>query len=370
MAAMLEKTPLWQWHRDAGAKMVPFAGYDMPVQYPDGVLKEHLHTRARAGLFDVSHMGQAWLTAANGSDPALSLEKIVPGDIRNLAPGKIRYTILLNENGGAVDDLMVTRIDEKTLFLVVNAACKDKDYAYIRKSLPDIHLSPIEDRALLALQGPLAENALKQLCPGASQLGFMSFAPLAIDGNKCFVSRSGYTGEDGFEISIPAGQATDIALRLANNPDVRPAGLGARDSLRLEAGLCLYGHELDDTTSPVEANLKWTIAKHRREKGGFAGSARIIDELKNGPKRLRVGLRPCDRAPVREPAELCDETGKKVGFVTSGGFGPSLNAPVAMGYVTVASAKTGTRLFATVRDTPRAVEVANLPFIPANYKKD
>lgn len=350
--------------------MVPFASYDMPVQYPDGVLKEHLHTRAKAGLFDVSHMGQAWLTAADGGDPALLLERIVPGDIRDLAPGKIRYTLLLNDAGGAIDDLMVTRIDAKTLFLVVNAGCKAKDYAYIRKALPSARLTPIGDRALVAMQGPLAAAALARLCPSASDLSFMSFARLSIGGHDCLVSRSGYTGEDGFEISVPASHAVDLAQQLTRNPDVRPAGLGARDSLRLEAGLCLYGHELDDTISPVEANLKWTIPKRRREEGGFAGSARILDELKRGPSRLRVGLRPLDRAPVREPAELCDDNGRKIGIVTSGGFGPSLNAPVAMGYVEPAFAKAGTRLQATVRGTPRAVEVVALPFIPANYKKD
>ena len=363
-----KKTPLWQWHRDLGAKMVPFAGYDMPVSYPDGVLKEHLHTRSGAGLFDVSHMGQAFLSA--DTDPALLLEQITPGDLRDLAPGRIRYTLLLNEHGGVIDDLMVTRVDAKTLYLVVNAGCKEKDFAYIRKMLPSARLSRLEDRALLALQGPRAEKALAALAPEVAAMTFMTWIKTQIEGRECYVSRSGYTGEDGYEISTPGDGAVALADRLLKNADVRPAGLGARDSLRLEAGLCLYGHELDENTTPVEANLKWAIGKRRREEANFAGAATIMAQMKQGTTRLRVGIRPLDRAPVRENTDLTDGTGKKAGVVTSGGFGPSLNAPVAMAYVESAQAKTGTRLFALVRGTPRAVEVCPLPFVQTNYKKD
>lgn len=364
----IHKTPLWQLHRDLGAKMAPFAGYDMPVQYPDGVLKEHLHTRSHAGLFDVSHMGQAWLSAK--TDPALLLEQIVPGDIRDLEAGKTRYTLLLNDEGGTVDDLMVTRVDPKTLFLVVNAGCKDKDFAYIRQRLPQAKLAYLESRALLALQGPKAETVLAGFSPIAASMKFMSWIKTNIDGHECYISRSGYTGEDGFEISVPGDYAVTFAKKLLADESVKPIGLGARDSLRLEAGLCLYGHELDETTTPVEANLKWVIGKRRREEANFAGAKTIMTQMKEGTKRLRVGIRPLDRAPVREHTDLHDEAGNKIGAVTSGGFGPSLNAPIAIAYVAADFAKIGTKMSAMVRGTPRAVEVAPLPFVQTNYKKD
>ena len=364
----IEKTSLWQLHRDLGAKMVPFAGYDMPVQYPDGVLKEHLHTRSAAGLFDVSHMGQAWLSS--DTDPALLLEQIVPGDIRDLEPGKIRYTLLLNDAGGVIDDLMVTRVDAKTLFLVVNAACKEKDFTYISKMLPKAKLERLETRALLALQGPKAQDVLAKIVPAVTAMKFMEWIRAKIDGHECYISRSGYTGEDGFEISIPNDRAISFAKKLLENTAVKPIGLGARDSLRLEAGLCLYGHELDETTTPVEANLKWVIGKRRREEANFAGAVKIMTQMKDGTLRLRVGIKPLDRAPVREHTDLLDDAGNKIGEVTSGGFGPSVNGPVAIGYVQTGFAKIGTKLSALVRGTPRNVEVAPLPFVQTNYKKD
>jgi aminomethyltransferase len=362
---VLQTTPLHALHLARGAKMVAFAGYDMPVQYADaGVLKEHLFTRSSAGLFDVSHMGQAFLTGVE--DPASLLEKIVPGDIAGLAPGKTRYTVLLNDKGGIVDDLMVTRLDAKTLFLVVNAACKDKDFALIRKAAgAAAKLEILADRALIALQGPETEEVLSVFYPDVRDMAFMTFRAF----DTVFITRSGYTGEDGFEISVPAARAVDFVDSLLKDGRVKPAGLGARDSLRLEAGLCLYGHDLDEVTTPVEANLKWTIGKKRRERGDFAGARVILEQLEKGPPRLRVGLRPQDRAPVREGTELLSPDGKRIGIVTSGGFGPTLDAPVAMGYVETDFAGTGTALTAMVRGTARPCVVADLPFIPARYKK-
>jgi aminomethyltransferase len=367
MTPPLSKTPLWQLHVDAGGKMVPFAGYDMPVQYADmGVLKEHVQTRTSAGLFDVSHMGQCVLT---GDDPAASLEKIVPGDIKGLDPFRMRYTVLLNDDGGIVDDLMVTRWDDRTLFLVVNAACKDKDFAWIRKKIGgETQLQYLGDRALLALQGPKAEAVAARFFPEAKTLSFMQACKVKYEGHEIFLSRSGYTGEDGFEISVPAAAAA-FAKKLLAESEVRWIGLGARDSLRLEAGLCLYGHDLDEHTTPIEANLKWTIPKRRREERNFAGAARIMAQLETAPARLRVGIRPDGRAPIREGAELFSG-GEKIGTVTSGGFGPTFDGPVAMGYVRSDLAKTGTKLEAMLRGTPRPVEVAALPFVKNNYKKD
>ncbi|MDP2204838.1 MAG: glycine cleavage system aminomethyltransferase GcvT [Alphaproteobacteria bacterium] len=369
-AELLHKTPLHALHVSLGGKMVPFAGYDMPVQYGDmGVLKEHLHTRSHAGLFDVSHMGQAVLTAKDG-DPARILEKLVPGDIAGLSAGQMRYTVLLNDKGGIVDDLMVTRWDERTLLLVVNAACKDKDFAYIRAKIgAETHLEYLGDRALLALQGPKAERALSALIPDAARLFFMTSFKTVYKGQPLYISRSGYTGEDGYEISLPAAFAESFTRELLANDDVKLIGLGARDSLRLEAGLCLYGHDLDEDTTPVEANLKWTIAKRRREEANFAGAEVILKQLADGTARLRVALKPEGKAPVREGAEI-HAGGKKIGMVTSGGFGPTADAPVAMGYVDAAYAKNGTAVDAMVRGTPRPCTVAAAPFVKHNYKKD
>jgi aminomethyltransferase len=370
----LKRTPLYALHVELGAKMVPFAGYEMPVQYPPGILKEHLHTREKAGLFDVSHMGQALLVADDGrhETAARSLEALVPADILNLAPGRQRYTQLLNENGGTIDDLMVTRPAEPeragTLILVVNASRKEIDYAHISARLPTgVHIRPQPDRALLALQGPAAQSVMASLGSGAASLGFMQAGSARIGPFACHVSRSGYTGEDGFEISVAAGDAVALARLLLEQERVQAIGLGARDSLRLEAGLCLYGHELDETISPIEAGLAWSIQKRRREEGGFPGAGRIQRELREGPARLRVGIRPDGRAPAREGTEILDQSGDKAGIVTSGGFAPTLNAPVAMGYIAAKLASPGTPVSLVVRGKPLAARIASLPFVAHRY---
>lgn len=366
----LLKTPLHALHLAHGGKMVPFAGYDMPVQYDGfGVMKEHLHTRSEAGLFDVSHMGQVLLSSKT-TDPAIALEKLVPGDITGLLPFQMRYTLLLNENGGIIDDMIVTRLDERTLFIVVNASCKDKDIAYLQTHLgSDVALMPLPDRALLALQGPRATDALMAISDSCSDLMFMSACETHHDVfGDLFITRSGYTGEDGFEISVDADQAVALAEKLLENPHVKLIGLGARDSLRLEAGLCLYGHDIDDQTSPVDANLKWTVPKRRRAEKNFTAADKIIAALESGPSRLRVGIKP-DGAPLREGVELYAKDGKKIGRITSGGYSPSLAAPIAMGYVDTAFAATGTEIEADLRGTKRACTIASLPFIQTRYKK-
>ncbi len=348
--APLLRTPLYDLHVSLGAKMVPFAGYEMPVQYPLGVLKEHLWTREKAGLFDVSHMGQAALIAADGKfeTAARLLETLVPADIQSLKVGQQRYSQFLGPDGGILDDLMITRPmapnAEGVLFLVVNAGCKDADYAHIAKHLPaGVRLEIMPDRALLALQGPAAGDVMAKLSPEAGALSFMAARSTRIGPIDCHVSRSGYTGEDGYEISVPEKSAVDLAKLLMSDERVQPIGLGARDSLRLEAGLCLYGHDIDTTTSPIEAGLQWSIQKRRRIEGGFPGAARIQKELADGPSRLRVGIKPDGRAPAREGTEIVDGTGAKIGVITSGGFGPSVNGPVAMGYVAAVHAKPGTQ---------------------------
>ncbi len=368
----LKCTPLFALHQELGAKMVPFAGYEMPVQYPLGVLKEHLHTRAKAGLFDVSHMGQAFLTGPDHETAAAALEALVPGEIAKLGPGRQRYTMLLNEAGGIVDDLMVTRPvsedDDGRLMLVVNAACKTQDYAHMQARLPDnVKLEPAGDRALLALQGPAAAAVMGHWCPQAPGLGFMSACGAEFDGIDCHISRSGYTGEDGYEISVAASKAEQLARILLSHDDVEAIGLGARDSLRLEAGLCLYGHDIDETTSPVEAGLVWSIAKRRRAEGGFPGAARIARELRDGPGRLRVGIQPEGKAPAREGTEVLDESGASIGLVTSGGFGPSAAGPVAMGYVQSAQARPGTGVNLMVRGSARPARIVELPFVQHRY---
>jgi aminomethyltransferase len=373
----LKQTPLHALHVSLGAKMVPFAGYEMPVQYATGVLKEHLHTRKLAGLFDVSHMGQIALRAASGSvaDPARALERLVPQDILGLAPGRQRYAQFTNEAGGILDDLMVANFGDH-LFLVVNAACKEADEAHLRAQLSDVcAIKPMPGRALLALQGPKAESVLAKFCADAPTMRFMDAGPRKVAGFDCFVSRSGYTGEDGFEISVPAEQAEQLARLLLAETDVLPIGLGARDSLRLEAGLCLYGHDIDTTTTPVEAALEWSIQKSRRtggaRAGGFLGAETILGEFDKGAPRRRVGLRAESRAPVREGAALfADSTStEQIGTVTSGGFGPSLNAPVAMGYVPATLASVGTQVFAEVRGQRLPLKVAATPFVPNTYKR-
>jgi aminomethyltransferase len=383
----LKKTPLHGLHLSLGAKMVEFAGYEMPVQYADGVLKEHLWTRTRAGLFDVSHMGQAFLRTTRHSlgsdaahdDVADAIETLLPGEIRKLKKGAMRYSALLNDEGGVLDDLMVTRPlrddQQGRLFLVVNAACKDQDFALIRKRLSaraeleicDASNEFAGSRALIALQGPKAAAALESLVPGVARQPFMSMAPGEWKGAYLIVSRCGYTGEDGFEISIRDERAEEFARALLEHPDVKPIGLGARDSLRLEAGLCLYGHDLDTTTSPVEGNINFILGKRRKEEAAFPGVARILRELKDGPARLRVGLLPEGRAPAREGTQIVDAAGAEIGVVTSGGFGPTLGGPLAMGYVASAHAKTGTLVQLVVRGKPLPAKIVDMPFVPHNY---
>ena len=368
----LEATPLDAEHRRVGARMVPFAGYSMPVQYRDGIIAEHRHTREAAGLFDVSHMGQAFLIGPDHATTAAALEALTPGDFQGLGPGRQRYTLLLNDAGGIVDDLMVTRsasaADDGRLMLVVNASRKAVDYDFIRARLPsDVRLEAAGDRALLALQGPQAATVMGRHAPTAVALGFMRASAMRFDGIDCHVSRSGYTGEDGFEISVQADRAAEIWRALLAEPEVRPVGLGARDSLRLEAGLCLYGHDIDETTSPVEAALEFALPKRRLEEGGFPGHARIIRERAEGPSRLRVGIRLSGRTPAREGTPIEDGRGIRVGAVTSGGFGPTVGAPIAMGYVARAAAETGTPLSLIVRDKPQPATVADLPFVPHRY---
>ncbi len=361
--AALARTPLHGLHVALGAKMVPFAGYDMPVQYPAGIIAEHLHTRAQAGLFDVSHMGQV---RVRGKDPAAAFEALVPGDIRGLAPFRQRYTQFTNDAGGILDDLMVTRWGDD-LFVVVNAACKAQDIAHMQARLAGARVEPLADRALLALQGPAAAAVLARLAPGCATQKFMSLAEHEILGVRCIVTRSGYTGEDGYEISVPDQAAERLAKRLLDEPEVKPIGLGARDSLRLEAGLCLYGHDIDTATTPVEAGLVWSIGKRRREEGGFPGAAVIREQLAKGTRRKRVGILPEGRAPARDGTEITDAGGRKLGAVTSGGFGPSVNGPIAMGYVETAAAATGTPLDLVVRGTPRPAKVAAMPFVAQRY---
>jgi aminomethyltransferase len=372
----LPRTPFYDLHVSLGAKMVPFAGYEMPVQYPLGVLKEHLWTREKAGLFDVSHMGQAALVAADGKHDTVArfLETLVPADIHSLKIGQQRYTQFLAGDGGILDDLMVTRPmaphAEGVLLLVVNAGCKDADYAHISKHLPTgIKLEVMADRALLALQGPAAGAVVATLSADAAALGFMTARSTRLGAFDCHVSRSGYTGEDGYEISVPEKSAVALARLLMSDDRVQPIGLGARDSLRLEAGLCLYGHDIDTTTSPIEAGLAWSIQKRRRVEGGFPGAARIQQELKDGPSRVRIGIRPDGRAPAREGTDIVDGNGAKIGIITSGGFGPTINAPVAMGYVARDFAKPGTAIQLMVRGKPLPATVVAMPFAPHRYKR-
>lgn len=370
----LLRTPLHAEHAALGARMTPFAGYDMPVQYARGVLGEHVWTREKAGLFDVSHMGQATLSGPDHATTAQALEALVPADILNLAAGRQRYSQLLGEDGGILDDLMIARPadpgQDGRLHLVVNASNKLADYDHIAARLPaSVTLERADDRALLALQGPLAEAVLSRLGADVAGFAFMQVGSTRVAGIPVHLSRSGYTGEDGFEISVAEQDAVALWRALLADPDVAPIGLGARDSLRLEAGLCLHGHDIDATTSPVEAALVWSIQKRRREEGGFPGYARIRAELANGPARIRVGLLPEGRAPAREGAEIVTPDGERVGVVTSGGFGPSVNGPVAMGYVAPAHAALGTPLHLIVRGKPLAARVAPMPFAPHRYKR-
>ena len=357
-------TPLDRLHRAFGAKMVPFAGYVMPLHYADGILAEHNWVRGGAAVFDVSHMGQA---EVKGADAASLLEALVPGDIAGLKPGRMRYTMLTNDRGGIIDDMMATRRDDR-IALVVNASRKDFVFPYLAERLKgrarfEIH----SDRALIALQGPASAAVLARLAPAAASLAFMAGADMPVAGIACFVTRSGYTGEDGFEISLAAEFAEKLAERLLDDARVKPAGLGARDSLRLEAGLCLYGQDLDETTTPVEADLAWAIGRRRRAEKNFPGADAILRQLSEGPERLRVGIRPEGKAPARAGAVLARPDGASVGAITSGGFGPTVGGPVAMGYVAPDAARPGTLLAAIVRDKPLPARVVPLPFVPHRY---
>jgi aminomethyltransferase len=361
----LKKTPLYDAHVAAGARMVAFAGYSMPVQYRDGVLKEHLWTRESAGLFDVSHMGQARL---RGVSPLSAFEEVTPGDFIGLQPGKQRYSLLLNKKGGIVDDLMAARPDDDGLFVVVNGACKDGDFKFIDDELAgQVRIERLEDRALLALQGPKAAAVLAEHAPDAAGMVFMECRAMMAFGFPAIVSRSGYTGEDGYEISIPADAAEGVWNTLLADERVRPIGLGARDSLRLEAGLPLYGHDVDETVSPVEAALTFAVSKKRRDAGDFPGASRITRELAEGPARVRVGLKILEGAPAREGAEIADADGQVIGKVTSGGFAPSLGCAIAMGFVPPAHAAIGTALKVIVRGKAGAAEVVAMPFVPNRY---
>ena len=370
-ATDLKTTPLNALHLELGARMVPFAGYSMPVQYPAGLMTEHRHTRTAAGLFDVSHMGQLRLT---GADAAAAFETLIPVDVVGLAVGKQRYGLLLNDEGGILDDLMFFKESDESLFVIVNGACKVADIAHITARIGQrCTVQPLPDRALLALQGPQAAAVMARLAPGIEQLVFMTGSNYSIAGADCFVTRSGYTGEDGFEISVPAGEAEALARALLAQPEVAPIGLGARNSLRLEAGLCLYGNDLDTGTTPSEAGLNWAIQKVRRtggaRAGGFPGSDKVLAQI-DDPKlleRKRVGLIATERVPVREPAMLENMDGQQVGQVTSGLLSPTLNQPIAMAYVAPDYAAPGTELFAMVRGKPVPMKVSAMPFVPTRY---
>jgi aminomethyltransferase len=357
------RTPLYALHVELGGKIVPFAGYEMPVQYPAGIIAEHLHTRAKASLFDVSHMGQVVLS---GADIAAKFERLVPADIAGLKPGRVRYTMFTNERGGILDDLMAAK-DGDVLRLVVNASRKADDLALMRGALGNSAVTYLDDRALIALQGPAAATVLARLARGVETMPFMSMAQVDIDGIACYVTRSGYTGEDGYEISVPGAAAENLARRLLAEPEVAPAGLGARDTLRLEAGLCLYGNDIDETTTPIEADLAWTIQKRRREAGGFPGDAIIRRELAQGASRRRVGIKPEGRQIARGHTPIVDAGGQEIGIVTSGGFSPSLEGAIAMGYVPAALAESGTALLLSVRGAERSAQIAALPFVPHRY---
>ena len=374
----LEHTPLYDFHKKLGARMVPFAGFEMPVSYPLGVLKEHLHVRSKAGLFDVSHMGQAFLIPADGDfkTAAHALEALAPGNFAALKPGRQRYSQLLNDQGGVLDDLMVTRLGmeghEHWVYVVVNAACKDRDFALIEQNLPEnIEFKILDDMALIALQGPKAVDVLSGFAPQVADMAFMSSLdlPVSVEGRDLWmhVSRSGYTGEDGYELAIKSKDVGVFWQALEAHEDVEAIGLGARDSLRLEAGLCLYGHDIDESTTPVEASLTWSIGKRRRENGGFPGAEKILAQLKEGTSRKLVGIRPEGRAPAREGVKIFSPQGDEIGIVTSGGFGPSVGGPVAMGYVATEHSATGSALELEVRGKRLSARVQPLPFVAHNF---
>jgi aminomethyltransferase len=359
-------TPLHDLHLELRGKLVDFAGWSLPVHYPAGIMTEHRHCRTAAALFDVSHMAQVLI---HGDGAATAFERLVPGDIAGLDQGRLRYTVFTNEQGGVLDDLIAGPVAEG-LFVVANAACRDADLAHMRQALEPAHrVEELTRRALLALQGPGAAAVLARLCPAARDLAFMKTSTAAVAGVPCRIARSGYTGEDGFEISLAAEDADRLARRLLEEPEVAPAGLGARDSLRLEAGLCLYGHELTPETTPIEAGLAWTIAKRRRRDADFPGAEVILRQLEDGPLRKLVGIRPEGRAPAREGTEIQDGQGDRIGEVTSGGFGPTVGGPIALGYVSTGQAAPATAVRLSIRGKPHPAEVVDLPFVPHRYQR-
>ena len=362
------KTQFYDYHLAAGGKMVPFAGYLMPVQYPLGIMQEHLHTRDHAGLFDVSHMGQVLV---RGPNAAAELEKLMPVDVEALAINQQSYATFTSGDGGILDDLIITRWAQNTFFLVVNAGCKEQDVAHLKTHLLNCEINYLDQQSLIALQGLRAVEIMTELAPETAALVFMQGCHTQIGDIECYVTRSGYTGEDGFEISVSDDHALALADELLAYDYCQWIGLGARDSLRLEAGLCLYGHDMDEHTSPVEASISWSISKSRRsdgeKAGGFLGADTILGHLANGATKKRVGFLVEGRAPVREGAEIADQQGNLVGVITSGGFGPSLQAPVAMGYVPVGLSAVGTQLTALVRGKPRSITVAKMPLVPQRY---
>jgi aminomethyltransferase len=371
-AESLRATALHTLHVARKARMIAFAGYEMPVAYPDGIIAEHHHTRAAAGLFDISHMGQAFLIGPDHDTTARALEALVPADILNLGSGRLRYTLLLNDEGGIIDDLMVARSadpsEDGVLMLVVNAARKEVDFAHLAAALPPlIRLLRADHRALIALQGPLASDVLRRHCAETATMPFMSAVSTRFDGIECHITRSGYTGEDGYEISVKNVRVRAIVERLLSEPNVKLVGLGARDSLRLEAGLCLYGQDIDVTISPVEAALSWTIPPRRREQGGFPGASRVLEELARGAFRLRIGLEIADRIPARQGAQILRMDRTPIGTVTSGGFSPTLNRPIAMGYVDRGSAQPGTPVLVVVRGKELSARIVPMPFVPHRY---
>ena len=365
MTLKAKHTPLYDLHCELGGKMVDFAGWEMPVQYPMGIMGEHNICRTKAALFDVSHMGQVIL---RGHNVAQKLEALVPSALKELPVGKARYTVLTNANGGIKDDLIVSNAGDH-LFLVVNASMRDKDIPYMTQALDGIDVREIFDQALIALQGPAAEHVLKSHCNAIVNLKFMESITATISGVPCRISRLGYTGEDGFEISIPESKAEDITRSILDHPDCFPAGLGARDSLRIEAGLCLYGNDIDENKSPVEANLSWTIQKRRQLEGNFPGATRILRELTDGPSQKLVGIKPLGRAPARAGVEVQNQNGQVIGTITSGGFGPTFDGPIAMGYVAINEAKPGNQINLIIRGKQQPAEVCTLPFVKQNYKR-
>lgn len=365
MTNSIRQTPLHQLHIELGAKLVDFAGWHLPINYAPGIMEEHKHCRSKAALFDVSHMGQVTL---KGEQAARQLESLVPAALTELPEGKARYTFFTNDKGGIMDDLIVSNAGDH-LFVVVNASMRDQDIAHMKKHLDGVEVTEITDRALVAVQGPAAESVVAALCPAAAELTFMQTMTADLMGVNCRVSRLGYTGEDGFEISIPESDAIKITRALLEHDDCQPAGLGARDSLRMEAGLCLYGNDIDQNTTPVEASLLWAIQKRRREEGGFPGVDKILAQIENGCERKLVGIRPAGRAPARQGAELQSVDGKAIGMVTSGGYGPSVGAPIAMGYIDSRHAETGVEVKILVRGKLLDAVVAKLPFVTQNYKR-